>query len=124
MPAKKSPVERVFILRVVENFADARIGVQKLPLNVVGRVDRLYQQLCLQGTQLSPFEILRFVIIRNGVFFFTGPPPEKFKYGKPRLGVSRMSKIHLTFPNLGFPYFSGGSPVKKTPCNIFLISHC
>ena len=42
-----SPVERVFILGVVENFAHAGVSVQKLPLNV-RRVDRLHQQLRLQ----------------------------------------------------------------------------
>ena len=63
------------------------------------------------------------------VFFFTGPPPKKSKYGKPRLGnrlsVSRMSKIHLTSSNLGFPYFNllGGGPVKKTPCMFHHIIH-
>ena len=60
-------------------------------------------------------------VIIQGVFF-TGPPPEKLKYGKPRLGEVRCIldvPIHLTSPNLGFPYFnfSGGGPVKKTSCN-------
>ena len=27
----------------------------------------------------------------TGCFFFTGPPPEKFKYGKLRLGVPKTS---------------------------------
>ena len=42
-----APVQRVFVLGVVENFADAGVGVEQLPLNV-GRVDRLHQQLRLQ----------------------------------------------------------------------------
>ena len=42
-----APVHRVFVLRVVENFADTGVGVQQLPLNV-GRVDWLHQQLRLQ----------------------------------------------------------------------------
>ena len=56
-PAMRGPVERVFILRVVENFADARVGVQQLPLDV-GRVDRLHQQLRLQLPWVEDFENL------------------------------------------------------------------
>ena len=42
--------------------------------------------------------------------------------GQVRLGVSRTSQIHLTSPNLSFPYFNflGGGPVKKTPCILHL----
>ena len=30
-------------------------------------------------------------VLTYRVFFFTGPPPKKLKYGEPRLGVSRTS---------------------------------
>ena len=76
-PSKSSPVQRVFILRVVKDFADTGVRVQKLPLNV-RRVDRLDQKLCLQKHnwderwKLSVFENLmnrksslpEFVIVR------------------------------------------------------------
>ena len=32
------------------------------------------------------------------------------------LGVSRPIYVNVDTPNLGFPYFSRGVPVKKTPC--------
>ena len=58
-----APVHRVFVLRVVENFADTGVGVQQLPLNV-GRVDWLHQQLRLQlgsafENPMSPFWMQR-----------------------------------------------------------------
>ena len=36
----------------------------------------------------------------TGCFFFTGPPPEKLKYGKPRLGEVRCIWDVLVTPNL------------------------
>ena len=44
------------------------------------------------------------------VDFFHWYPPEKLKYGKSRLGVSRMIYVSVDSPNLDFPYFnfSGG----------------
>ena len=43
------------------------------------------------------------------VFFFTGPPPKKLKYGKPRLGEVRCIQDVLGTPNLTYqvkPRFS------------------
>ena len=50
------------------------------------------------------------------VIFLTGTPPKKSKYNKvnlDRLGVSRPIYVNVDSPNLGFPYFFRGVPVKK-----------
>ena len=55
------------------------------------------------------------------MFFFTGTPPKKFKYGKPRLGESTLTKIVLDTPNLAWinffvlGTFLGGTSEKKHP---------
>ena len=58
--------------------------------------------------------------IQRVIFVFTGYPPKKIKYGKPRLGESTLTQIGLDTPNLTQPRLTflylellGGVPVKK-----------
>ena len=64
--------------------------------------------------QVSQIDLLIPTIIQ-GVFFSTGTPLKikKKSTKKARLGVSRRIYVAVDSPNLGFPYFFRGVPVKK-----------